>query len=56
MTTESRNPTLGKCHFCGAAIRTGHVIIRYQTSNNESRHWAECPDCGEVTDPQSHAQ
>lgn len=42
---------LGICRFCGAAIFEGAVMIRYTRDDGSDAVWAECPDCGEIVDP-----
>ncbi|SDE00193.1 hypothetical protein SAMN05192552_10954 [Natrinema hispanicum] len=50
MTVE--NQTLGNCPFCNARVPKHQAIIEFET-NGEQRVFAECPECGEVVDPES---
>ncbi|MFC3476424.1 DUF7837 family putative zinc-binding protein [Halobacterium litoreum] len=45
-----RQPTLGECPDCEAAVPEGALLIRYRR-NGWPAVFAECPDCGGVVRP-----
>jgi len=42
---------IGTCPQCGAAIRSGQILIEYDAAQGPGL-WAECPECFEVVDPE----
>jgi len=50
MTAE--NQALGNCSFCNAKVLKHQSIIEFET-NGEQRVFAECPECGEVVEPEN---
>jgi hypothetical protein len=42
---------LGSCPFCGAELRAGAVLIKYEVGD-ETRAFAECSRCDEPVRPQ----
>lgn len=53
MIQRESNP-VGVCPNCTAAIPPARVLIEYE-SGDETRQFAECPDCREVVDPDAPA-
>ena len=43
--------TLERCPQCNEAIPSVYLLIEYETDTGQTGRWAECPDCGEVVDP-----
>ncbi|RZV06190.1 hypothetical protein BDK88_4154 [Natrinema hispanicum] len=50
MTPE--NQALGNCSFCNTKVLKHQSIIEFET-NGEQRVFAECPECGEVVEPEN---
>jgi NAD-dependent SIR2 family protein deacetylase len=43
---------LGRCPECGEQIPKAWLLIKYQTSDDKTRFWAECPACEAVVNPE----
>jgi hypothetical protein len=39
---------LGLCPECGERIPEAWLLIKYETTDGETRIWAECPACEAV--------
>ncbi|WP_456071265.1 DUF7837 family putative zinc-binding protein [Halosimplex aquaticum] len=42
---------LGRCRECGTALFDVHVLVEYKTDDG-TKCFAECPDCGTVVHPE----
>jgi len=43
---------LGRCPECGERIPETWLLIQYETSDDKTRIWAECPACETVVSPE----
>jgi uncharacterized C2H2 Zn-finger protein len=43
---------LGRCPECGKRIPEAWLLIKYETSDGETRFWAECPACETIVSPE----
>jgi len=42
----------GRCPECGEQISEAGLLIKYETSDGETRLWADCPACETVVRPE----
>ncbi|APE95687.1 DUF7837 family putative zinc-binding protein [Halodesulfurarchaeum formicicum] len=48
----STNQEIGRCPLCDSPITEFDVIIRYGR-DNQTKRYAECPNCEEVVGPEN---
>ena len=50
--TTPRSPRIGDCPDFGTESSTFHALVEYETGDDASAVWAECPERGELVHPE----